>query len=150
MTEVRPISVSQFKAFHGVEEMLSRYAEESAIDGMPKFKPDWNAYIAMENVGAFHLIGVFVEDVIVGFISVMVTVMPHYSVPVAVTESFYVLPEYRKGGNGVKLLKEAEAYAVSKGAEGLLVSAPYSGDLDRYLSNTKRYRQTNAVFFKRL
>jgi GNAT superfamily N-acetyltransferase len=73
--------------------------------------------------------------------------MPHYSVRIAVGESFFVSAEHRKTGAGLKLLKAAEDYAKEINSSGLLISAPLGGNLAEILPHVG-YVETNRVFFK--
>lgn len=129
-------------------ELWDEYARESSIDGMPKPEVQIEAYRMLEKAGALRLIGAFDGDLLVGFVSVLVNVLPHYGVIAAVTESFFVAAAYRKTGAGLNLLREAEAHAQAMNAPVLLVSAPTGGRLAGVLPNVG-YTETNRVFFKR-
>ena len=73
--------------------------------------------------------------------------MPHYSVKMAVTESFFVAKAYRKSGAGLKLLHAAETYAKEIGCAGILVNAPFEKTLMDVLPRVG-YQETHRVFFK--
>ena len=68
---------------------------------------------------------------------------------VATTESFFVDPDKRQSGAGIKLLRIAEAVAKDLGAVGLLVSAPFGGKLADVMEKVG-YTETNRVFFRGL
>jgi len=105
----------------------------------------------IETAGVLHSFGAFKDSELVGFITIIATVLPHYGVLVPVSESFFVAKEYRKTGAGTKLLRTAEEFASSIGAKGLIISAPTGGSLDQALSNPKSgYQNTNRAFFRRL
>lgn len=130
--------------------LLEQYAAESAIDGMPSPSAQMDHYQVLESTGAFHAIAAYVDGALVGFLSLLVTRLPHYGAVVATTESFFVTQPARSYGLGMRLLHFAEDYAKALGAVGILVSAPHGGTLERVLGLSKRYRQTNAVFFRSL
>jgi GNAT superfamily N-acetyltransferase len=67
---------------------------------------------------------------------------------VGVVESFFVGKAYRKSGAGLRLLHEAEKYALKNNLPGLLVSAPFGGDLAVVLPHVG-YIETNRVFFRK-
>ena len=144
---IRKCSIAEIESAANIEAILSENAAESAIAGLPAPSAKFEMYRGLEESGALHVVGAFLDELIIGYITVLAPVLPHYSAVVAVTESFFVAKEYRKTGAGLKLLAEAEDYAKSKGSPGLLVSAPFGGNLAEVLPR-KGYEETNRVFFK--
>jgi GNAT superfamily N-acetyltransferase len=143
---IRPITTAEiFDAAH----LIAEYAVESSIDGMPAPAPNREIYTTLESAGVLHARGAFLAEALVGFILLVVTTNPHYGVPLAVTESYFVASEYRKTGAGLALLHAAEGLAKELGAVGILVSAPSNGRLADVLPRTG-YAETNRVFFRRL
>lgn len=130
-------------------ELIEEYARESAIDGMPAPKVKFDQYRTYEEMGVLHSFIAEQAGAMVGFITVIAPVLPHYSMPVAVAESFFVAAAHRKGGAGLKLLEMAEERARLLGSPGLLVCTPVEGRLSEVLPR-RGYRPTNVVFFKRL
>ena len=128
-------------------ELLARYAREAAIAGMPAPTAKLGMYDTLEKKGALSTFGAFHDEKLVGFITVLCSVLPHYSELTAVVESFFVDKEARRTGAGFKLLYAAEKLAKEKEVVGLLVSAPTGGALAEVLPRSG-YRQTNVVFFK--
>ncbi len=127
--------------------LLSEYAQESAICGLPAPAVQMEMYNAMEAVGIICPLGAYLENILIGGVTLLSPVLPHYGVKVGVTESFFVSKKWRKTGAGLKLLNAAEVYAKEIGCAGLLVSAPVGGDLDKVLPR-RGYRESNRVFFK--
>lgn len=144
---IRPCTVSDMENAPNLAALLAEYGAESAIEGLGQANAQTETYRQMEAVGVLHLIGAFQGDELVGFLIMIVSVLPHYGKRIASTESFFVASAARKGGAGLKLLREAERLAESLGAMGFFVSAPMGGRLMRVLT-AKRYRETNRVFFK--
>lgn len=144
---IRKCSIAEMEASPNIHELLAEYAAESAINGLPSPSAKVEMYKHMESVGTLHIIGAFLDDVLIGYITILKPVLPHYSVAVAVAESFFVAKAYRKTGAGLKLLHEAENYAKEKSSPGLLVSAPFGGNLAEVLPHVG-YTETNRVFFK--
>src|ERR1019366_10209680 len=89
-------------------------------------------YKQLESAGALTVFGAFIEQILIGFITILAPLNPHYSVRLPVVESFFVAKEYRKFGAGLKLLKHAELWAKGIGS-GILVSAPFGSDLAKLL-----------------
>ena len=131
------------------QEILDEYGDECHIDGLPNPSAKKDMYLEMERSGALHTIGAFLENTVIGFVTVLAPIVPHYGVLVAVTESFFVAKEHRKTGAGLRLLRAAEQYAKERGSPGLLISAPFGGSLAEVLSRMDDYVETNRVFFRK-
>lgn len=129
--------------------LVEEYAQESAIPGLPKPQAKLEQYRAYETLGVVHAFCALRDGALVGFITVVAPVMPHYSIPLAVAESFFVAADHRKGGTGLRLLELAEERAKALGSPGLMVCAPYAGRLFEVLPR-RGYTETNRVFFKGL
>ncbi len=129
------------------EYVLGEYAKESSIKGMPTPTAKLDTYYHLENLGLLRVFCAFDDDSLVGFITILSTIMPHYSIVLSVAESFFVLKSHRKSGAGIKLLRLAEGVAREVGAPGLLVSAPYGGALAEVLPRCG-YNPSNIAFFK--
>lgn len=146
---IKKCTISEMELAPNISDLLNEYALESAIDGLPHPAARVETYKHLEAVNAICMIGAFVEEVLIGFIAVLMPVLPHYSVCVAVVESFFVLSEYRKTGAGIKLLREAEEHSIALNAHGILVSTPTGGSLVQVMPHVG-YTETNRVFFRSL
>lgn len=147
---VRPCTYSDVEAAPAFGVMLDEYGDESSVTASWRPVPQGDTYRALEAAGVLHVLGAFDGDVLVGFLSILVTVLPHFGRRAAVTESFFVAPVARKTGAGLALLHKAETLAASLGAEGLLVSTPIDGALDHVMACSSSYRPSNRVYFKEL
>lgn len=129
-------------------ELLLEYANECATPeiGTPRIQPE--IYRAMEASGVLFVICAHKEDRLIGFINLIVSVLPHYGVATAATESFFVEKNERTSGAGMMLLREAEKVAKDVGAVTLLVSARTGSQLAALLDAKKSYRETNRIFTK--
>lgn len=145
---IRPCAVADVENAPNVAGLLAEYAEESALDALGSANPQWEIYRQMQALGAAQVLGAFQGETLVGFLVLLVSVVPHFGKPVASTESFFVAHVARKGGAGLKLLHEAEKMAREAGALGLFVSAPTGGRLAKLLPAIG-YEHTNQVFFRR-
>lgn len=144
---IRKCTISEMESASNIAELLDEYAGESAITGLPHPSVRVETYKYLETVNAIYAIGAFIDELLIGFLVVLSPILPHYSVKVAVGESFFVSKSYRKTGAGLKLLNAAEHYAKDIGACGLLVSAPIGGNLAEVLPHVG-YTETNRVFFR--
>ena len=148
--EIRHIAVDALRDAPGIKSLLREYARECAIDGLPKPDPEWLTYARLEHHGALQVLGAFVDDQLAGFCTVLVSLNPHYSVLLGVTESLFVGAHFRGTGAGMALLRAAERNAKERGAAAMLVSAPINGDLRRVLIGSKFYKATNMTFTRSL
>lgn len=129
--------------------LVAEYSAESAIPGMPAPRYDSAKYRQLCKMGLLHTFAARSDVHLIGFMTVVVTVLPHYSVPMAVSESVFVGKAHRMSGAGVRLLQRGEEVAREHGCPGLLVSAPYEGALFEVLPRLG-YAETNRIFFKRV
>lgn len=144
---IRPCTVSDMENAPNLASLLAEYGAESAIEGLGQPAAQLETYHQMEAMGVLHPIGAFQGDELVGFLIMIISVLPHYGARIGSTESFFVASAARKSGAGLKLLREAERLAEAQGAMGFFVSAPIGSRLDQVLT-AKRYLETNRVFFK--
>ena len=129
--------------------LVEEYAEESKMRGMPQPDFDVEMYKKLGSMGIMQCLAAKDGDELVGFMVLLATVVPHYSKMVVTTESLFVGKSHRKGGAGMKLIKEAEAFAVKKGAVGILLSAP-EGERLADIAPKIGYVKASNVFFKGL
>lgn len=146
---IRQCDLAEFWSQPNVDEILSEYALESSIDGLPEPNPNREVYSAMEACGAFSMLCAFRGDELIGFLTMVVSLNPHYGQIIAVTESYFVAKDARYTGAGLRLLQEAEFHARSKRAIALMVSAPVGSRLERVLPG-RGFRETNRAFFRGL
>lgn len=147
---IKQISFAEFQAAPNLADLLAGYARESALPELGGIDPQWAMYERMESAGVAVLLAAFSDDVLVGFLVLIVSVVPHFGRAIASTESIYVAPEHRKSGAGMRLLHEAESIARGTDAVGLYVSAPHGSQLAEVLDKHKSYRETNHLFFRGL
>ena len=151
MITVRPSTFSEIQQAPNIESVLAGYYAESAIPEIEKHKVgvQWPMYEGLESTGRLVVYAAWDGDTLAGSLIFLDSMLPHYGVDVAIVESYYVLPEYRKTGAGLKLLVEAELEATRRGAKAFMASAPIGGRLAEVLPGLG-YRETNRVFARAL
>lgn len=130
-------------------ELLAEYAAESGMSGMPKPEAHRSSYQNLEDAGVLQALGYYKDYEMLGFVVVLVNLIPHYSAAIGLTESIFVTKQHRNTGAGLLLLRAAEKHAASKGAIGFIASAPVGSSLARVLPCIG-YAHTNEAFFKAL
>ena len=149
LIDIRTISFADIWAASNIDALLAEYAEESSLSGLPTPVPLRDLYELLEQSGSCVLLGAYKGDELVGFLAMVVSMNPHYSQVLAVTESYFVASEHRKTGAGLRLLTAAESLAKAKGAIGILVSAPVQSRLAQVMPGVG-YRETTRAFFRSL
>ena len=146
---VQMSSVAELERDPGFAALLAEYASESSIAGMPPPAAKMESYRELEARGLLQVLSATHAGRLVGFLTLLAPVLPHYGVAVAVSESFFVARDHRGTGAGLKLLRAAEDLARRLASPGLLVSAPFEGGLFKVLPRVG-YAETNRVFFKKV
>lgn len=148
---VRKSTIAELEAAPNIQQILDEYAAESSpsIKGLPRPMAKVDTYKHLESIDAIHIMGAFLDNLLIGYIIILAPVLPHYSIRIAVSESFFVLKEYRKTGAGLKLLHAAEIWALGEGAIGIIFTSPLGGDLGEVLPKIG-YAETGRVFFRSL
>jgi GNAT superfamily N-acetyltransferase len=132
---------------HNLDDLLVEYALEARMPEMPWPRVDWLTYQLMERAGTLNVFSAREDGELVGFVVLIVTMMPEYGVKLACTEAFFVAKAWRHTGAGLKLLAAAEARARELKAPGLAVSAPLGGKLAEVLPKCG-FRHVGQTFFK--
>jgi len=124
MSEVRAIRYADVLGAPNAAELISGYAAECSVPMVGVINPQVDIYSAMEQSGIARCFGVYDGKTLVGFSNVMHTMLPHYGVKVAATESLYIDKDYRRGGAGSRLMSAGECDARESGCVSALYSAP--------------------------
>lgn len=130
-------------------KLLAEYAAESANDEIGPASPQIDTYRGMEAAGLFQAFAARMDGELIGFMFLLVPILPHFGKVVGVAESYFVASAYRKTGAGNLLRCAAEQAARKRGAVGILLSAPIGGQLEKVAPHVG-YRETSRVFFKKL
>jgi GNAT superfamily N-acetyltransferase len=128
--------------------VASAYADEGAYSGMPTPQPSRDAYRSMEQRGFLAVMRVDRDGALVGFATLVLTVSPHYGVPIAVIESVFVMPEHR-GAAGARLVRAIIETARTSGAHTILATAPIGSRLGRMLAKIG-FAPTSTTYQRRL
>lgn len=146
---VQPRTVADMEREPNLFALFAEYAQESATPELGAPDVQLPMYRQMEAAGALQLLGAYQGETLVGFLVLIVSVVPHFGKCIASTESYFVTPSARRGGTGIKLLRAAEELARSVGAVAFFVSSPSNGRLAQVMPRMG-YRETNRVYMRGL
>ena len=144
---VEACSPDDIRLAPNLDDLVVEYAHEARLAEMPWPRVDWETYRSMERAGILHVFSARSDGTLVGFVVLIISMMPEYGVRLACTEAFFVAQAWRSTGAGLKLLAAAEAKARELKAPGLAVSAPLGGKLAEVLVKA-RFREVGRTFFK--
>lgn len=148
--DIRRVTVNDIAGAPNIDALLAEYCAESGIPELGAAYAQVDTYRMLEQAGMLHALGAYQGDRLVGFMFLLLTVLPHFGCMVGTSESCFVASEARHFGTGLWLMSAAEILAREHQARGVLVSAPIDGRLDRLLDMKREWRATNRVYFKEL
>jgi GNAT superfamily N-acetyltransferase len=137
---VLPIRYSEILA---ASDLIAEYAAECCI---PDAQPQPEMYAAMEESGALKCFGAYLGKDLVGFVSTLISVMPHHGKRLATIESLFAAKKYRIYGTGDVLMDTAEAFAAASGCVSLVYTARLDSALEKILSRRRGCVRSHAMF----
>lgn len=146
--EIRAVSYADILDAANAANLLAEYAAECSIPELGQIAPQREMYRTMEAAGTLHTFGIYRDDTLVGFATLILYVLPHYGRKVAATESIFVTRTYRSSGVGARLLRFIDEYATERGCVAVLYTAPTGSQFDKLL--TLKHRRSNSVYIKGL
>ncbi len=94
------------------------WLEQATEQDDVEIDPDWDRYAALDMSGQLHMLTARDEGIMVGYYMALVMPSLHYkTLLTAFADLYYLHPEYRKGMNGVRLFKEANAMLKALGVK---------------------------------
>lgn len=150
--EVRQCRFADLADSPAFADLCAEYGAECALDGLPEPQAQTDLYQLIEASAGdnFVVIGAFDDGQPIGALIMALSVLPHYGVKVAITESYFVANKKRRSGAGPLLLSEAERIAAERGALAIFVSAKVGSKLAAVMPLRKEYRNTNLLFMRPL
>ncbi len=128
--------------------LLRAYAEECSV---PDAEPQRAIYAAMEQAKVLCCFTARAEpdNLLIGFVSVLTTAMPHGG-RLATVESLFVDPSYRSTGAANLLLDAAERHAQESNCSSLACLARVGSAFEKVLSRRAGYTLTHSQHTRRL
>lgn len=145
MIEISQCFVTELLDGPNARDLIAAYATECMI---PDAKPQRETYLAMQRAGLLTCFGAYLDRELVGFVSIITSVMPHHGKKVATIESLYAAPEYRDAGAGNALMAEAERFARDAGCVCLVYTARVGSRLETVLALRAGCERSHEMFTK--
>jgi GNAT superfamily N-acetyltransferase len=138
---IQPVSYAAILDDQHAADLLRAYAEDCLV---PDASPQRQLYAEMEKAGSIQCFAAYLnETLLVGFVSVIRTIVLHDGHFIAAIESIFVDPNHRSTGAGLLLLAAAERFSTDSGCRCLLASARIGSALDKILSQRDGYGKTH-------
>lgn len=147
---IKPVCYSEILEAPNAQRLFTAYAAECSIPEIGEAHPQSKQYELLESAGVLHTFGVYEEDELIGFASVLICSLPHYGRKVATIESIFIHPEHRDACIGRTLMLVVEQFADVQGCAAILYSAPSGSRFNKLLDHLPEYRNTNAVYCRSL
>lgn len=111
----------------GFQECVTEYKKDAAREFGVNLSGEYQtgALVEMEKQGIFRALSLLDGERLVGFISYVLMFLPHRQGVIASTESFFIMPEYRRQHWGKKMVEAAMADAKEQGCKNYLIGLPY-------------------------
>lgn len=147
--KIKEISGEQFKK--DALWMLPDHNKETEIySKMGAINPSYETYDAIENSGSMFILAGFEKERIVGYsLNFMFPHLHYKDVMVCSNNLLYMVPEYRKGRNGLRLIKATEEEAKKRGSYIMNWSAKPGTPLDK-IFQAKGYNLQDILYSKEL
>lgn len=146
---IRKCELAEIKSNRNFKRLADEYAAEGKLFGMPPTDEKIAVYTMIEKSGFFHIFGAFEGNKLIGFIALLIPVIPHYGVGVAVAESFFVGKQFRKRGAGIRLLNAALRESERLKTPGTIISLPPESELFQALVKRPEYTEGNRVLYRK-
>jgi GNAT superfamily N-acetyltransferase len=111
--------IEKWKDFYkDAVSIFPRHYEELSLEkGRVPMCFDCDKYQIVEDAGNLHILTVRTSGKLIGYYVAVIVVHPHYKTGglFSSCDMFYILPEYRRGGTGTKLIVMAEESMKNRG-----------------------------------
>ena len=149
MADICKVSYADILGAPNAKELFAEYESECVNPELAPINPQADLYAAMEASGGLQAFGVYEEDALIGFLTVLVWTVPHYGKKIGSNADIFLAMKHRIGGTGVKMIEIAEKYAKSKGCACFQWTVPSGSRFAKMLAlNTGRYRRSNIVYLR--
>lgn len=111
--------------------LIDHWLEVSLNQTEVPLDPDWDFYFHMQDSGQLHIVTMRCAGELVGYHVTFVRPHPHYKTTLhGFGDVYYLNPDYRKGGHGIKLFREVDRTLKARGVVKVFSATKIHNDLD--------------------
>ena len=116
-------------------DLIREHFEESAQHaGAVQIDPDYQRYIACNDIGTFRCWTARHEGRLVGYLGLWVETHPHFRRTLRACDDLYMLaPEFRRGFNGYNMFRSCFASLKASGVKMIMIHSQHSLDLSKLM-----------------
>ena len=146
--KIKNIHIKELLDSEEAPELFKLYSDEAQSSTVSTpFNPNYEMYLQLEDMGILDACIILTEDnKIVGFATMLTTVMPHYSATASTIESIFIMKEYRGNNNFKNLLNRLIDTAKTKNSVNLFVSTPVVSSADKVMGRTKGFSKISHIY----
>jgi GNAT superfamily N-acetyltransferase len=122
--------------------IIAEYAKDCKV----AYDPQEAIYEALDKAGVLYCFGAFSDGELAGFVSIVVSVMPHNGMKMAAVESIFARPQYREKGIGLELKRSARDCAKEIGCNLIVYLPRIDSEFDRILAQSKSCTKTHVQY----
>lgn len=141
---------SVYKVAEEVTPLLREHWQEVTPDHNRELNVDWLYYFKAESLGHFVGYSARYNGELIGYLAYFIHPHPHYKQEIVGKEDvFFILPKYRTGSLGIRLMKFAEQELKLRGVTLLLQHSKVHKPIDAILKRMN-YKPVDTLFIKSL
>lgn len=128
---------------------LQHWSETENFRRGEHFSPSYDRYIQCEQIGFFAMFTARSDGQLVGYAGIYITQSMHSQATIAVEDTWFLLPDYRKGRNAIRFVKFVESELEARGVTAIMMSAKIANGAGRILVYLD-YQPVSVQHFKTL
>lgn len=148
MIEIKQYTIPELFYSINFPNLVEEYVKECLTEGLLDPCIKFETYKKLEETSNYKVFVAIKEGKLIGFITVLSSVLAHHDRVFSLIESWFVAKEYRKTGAGIRLLIRVEKYAKTIRSFATIVNAPLYGDLIKTMDKHREYKGIYKVFLK--
>lgn len=132
-----------------MKPLLEKHYEEVAFrKDKIAFNPDYDKYLALDDLGMLHCVGAFKGGELIGYFLSIMNINLHYKDHIyAANDVLYIAPEHRAGRAAYNMFRFAEKDLASKGVSVLTIHMKTHVPFDR-LCESLGYTYLERIYAK--
>ena len=126
---------SLYNVKEDIQPLIKEHWKLVALNqGKIKLNPDWQEYARLDSIGALRIFTARKDGKLVGYFFLIVAKSLHYQDHLfATNDVLFVLPEYRAGNTGYKLIKFAEQHCKEAGVSLMTINTKVHIPFDKLM-----------------